>query len=353
MAERMAAELSEAGATVRIDREFPSSPSVIAELGTGDGPTIQWHGHLDAIDVEHAPPERNGDLLIGRGAADMKGPDAAMVAAIRVLRAHGLPGHGRVLVTLHGMHESGGNEPLHALIARGIHGDAVITGELGGGVELPIGGLGLSFWEIVVERDGTGDPRDRGHARDGRPGRGRAGPPRGPRRPARSPRGRLGRGPEAVAVHRQVRLRRLPEPAARAGRAGRDPPSRRDHGPGGGRGGAGGPGRRRSGGRPGRRSSCVSCRSPSPSRSIRRNRSSGRCATPIASCTANELRLTRGRVATNAVHFVQEAGIPAVGYGPDAITNHSDHEELAVSELSRIAGGFALASALYLERAAR
>jgi len=83
MAERMAAELSEAGATVRIDREFPSSPSVIAELGTGDGPTIQWHGHLDAIDIEHAPPERNGDLLIGRGAADMKGPDAAMVAAIR------------------------------------------------------------------------------------------------------------------------------------------------------------------------------------------------------------------------------------------------------------------------------
>ena len=85
MAERLAAELSDAGATVRIDREFPSSPSVIAELGVGDGPTIQWHGHLDAIDIEQAPPERTGDLLIGRGAADMKGPDAAMVAAIRVL----------------------------------------------------------------------------------------------------------------------------------------------------------------------------------------------------------------------------------------------------------------------------
>ena len=125
MADRLAAELSDAGANVRIDREFPSSPSVIAELGSGDGPTIQWHGHLDAIDVEHAPPERHGDLLIGRGAADMKGPDAAMVAAIRLLRAHGVPGRGRVLVTLHGMHESGGNEPLHALIARGIHGDAV------------------------------------------------------------------------------------------------------------------------------------------------------------------------------------------------------------------------------------
>ncbi len=84
----------------------------------------------------------------------MKGPDAAMVAAVRLLREHGLPERGRILVTLHGMHESGGNEPLHALIARGIHGDAVITGELGGGVHLPIAGLGLTFWEIVVERPG-------------------------------------------------------------------------------------------------------------------------------------------------------------------------------------------------------
>jgi succinyl-diaminopimelate desuccinylase len=69
MADRLAAELSDAGATVRLDREFPNSPSVIAELGPGDGPTIQWHGHLDAIDVEHTPPERHDDLLIGRGAA--------------------------------------------------------------------------------------------------------------------------------------------------------------------------------------------------------------------------------------------------------------------------------------------
>ena len=352
MAERLAAELSEAGATVRIDREFPNSPSVIAELGTGDGPTIQWHGHLDAIDIEHAPPERNGDLLIGRGAADMKGPDAAMVAAIRVLRAHGLPGRGRVLVTLHGMHESGGNEPLHALIARGIHGDAVITGELGGGVELPIGGLGLSFWEIVVERDGpaihetvvtpgTVDPVEVGrvlHAaladlRD-----------RLADASTDDPKPSLFIGKFVAGDYPN----RLPVRAELAGTRRHDEtrtwlPSERSW-------------RRwsrRSGGRPGRRSSCVSCRSPS--------RFSVDPAEPIVRAMrdahrelfGNELRLTRGRVATNAVHFVQEAGIPAVGYGPDAITNHSDHEELAVSELSRIAGGFALASALYLERAAR
>jgi acetylornithine deacetylase/succinyl-diaminopimelate desuccinylase-like protein len=66
----------------------------------------------------------------------------------------------------------------------------------------------------------------------------------------------------------------------------------------------------------------------------------------------NELALVRSRVATNAVHFVQEAGIPAIGYGPDHATNHSDHELLPVSELSRIAGGYALATARWLDEVA-
>ena len=66
----------------------------------------------------------------------------------------------------------------------------------------------------------------------------------------------------------------------------------------------------------------------------------------------NDLELVRSRVATNAVHFVQEAGIPAVGYGPDHGTNHSDHEVLPVAELSRIAGGYALATARWLDEVA-
>ena len=284
----------------------------------------------------------------------MKGPDASMVAAIRVLRAHGLPGRGRVLVTLHGMHESGGNEPLHALIARGIHGDAVITGELGGGVDLPIGGLGLSFWEIVVERSGPAMHETVADARDA------------------SIRSRSGGSCTRALADLRDRLADAstadPKPSLFIGKfVSGDYPNRlpvraelagtRRHdetiGPGGGRGGAGGPGRRRPAGDRRRRSSCVSCRSPS--------RFSVDPAEPIVRAMrdahrdlyGNDLRLTRGRVATNAVHFVRRPGIPAVGYGPDPITNHSDHEELAVSELSRIAGGFALASALYLERAAR
>jgi acetylornithine deacetylase/succinyl-diaminopimelate desuccinylase-like protein len=349
MANRLAAELSGAGATVRLDREFPSSPSVIAELGPGDGPTLQWHGHLDAIDVEHTPPERRGDVLVGRGAADMKGPDASMVAAIRLLREHGLPTRGRVLVTLHGMHESGGNEPLHALIARGIHGDAVITGELGGGKELPIGGLGLTFWEIVVERPGlsvhetvaepgTRDPVEVGRLlhdalaelRD-----------RLARQPGPTPKPSLFIGKFVSGDY----FNRLPVRAELAGTRRHDETSdlvavaaeleglvdgvRRQTG------------------------ATVELRAVPIAESFSVDPGEqivGAMRDAHRDLFDSDLQLVRATVATNAVHFVREAGVPAIGYGPDPISNHSDHEELAISELSRIAGGFALASAYYLER---
>ncbi len=349
MAERLAAAFADAGARVRLDREFPESPSVIAELGSSDGPTIQWHGHLDAIDVEHAPPERIGDRLIGRGAADMKGPDAAMVAAIRVLCEHDLPRRGRILVTLHGMHESGGNEPLHALIARGIHGDAVVTGELGGGIELPVGGLGLTFWEIRVERPGmaihetvagpdTIDPVEVGrqlHAalaelRD-----------RLAAHPAEDPKPSLfigkfvaGDYPNRLSVRADLAGTRRHDDTSDLVAVAAELEALVDA-------------------VRGRTGATIDLRAVPIAESF-----SVDPAEPIVGAMLDahhdlfegDLRLTRARVATNAVHFVREAGIPAVGYGPDPITNHSDHEELAVSELRRIAAGFALGSAYYLER---
>ncbi len=281
----------------------------------------------------------------------MKGPDAAMVAAIRLLRSVDQPAAGRVLITLHGKHESGGNEPLHALIARGIHGDAVITGELGGGVELPIAGLGLTFWEIEVERagmavhetvaePGTIDPVEVGRQlHDALAGlRDRLAAD-----PAPSPKPSLFIGQFASGDYPN----RLPVRAELAGTRRHDGSSDLAE---------------------------VAAELESLVDGIRRQTGANidLRAVPIAESFAvdprepivgamvdahrdlfeRELRLVRARVATNAVHFVREAGIPAVGYGPDPITNHSDHEELAVTELSRIAAGFALGSAYYLERVA-
>ena len=71
-----------------IDDEFPASPSVIAWLrGQEPGPTIQWHGHLDAISAPQGPVRREADVIYGRGAADMKGALAAEIEAVKLLRA--------------------------------------------------------------------------------------------------------------------------------------------------------------------------------------------------------------------------------------------------------------------------
>jgi acetylornithine deacetylase/succinyl-diaminopimelate desuccinylase-like protein len=353
MAERVADALREAlapagaDASVRLDEEYPDSPSVIAELGRGPGPTLGWHGHLDAIDVPHDPPRREGDVLVGRGAADMKGPLAAFVAAARLLVDHGEPRSGRLLVAFHGRHESGDNAPLHALIRRGIHGDAVITGELGGGRELPLGGLGLTFWEALIERPGMAihetvagpgdiDPVEVGRRLHGalavrrdelarRPGD-RAGaslfvgqftagdyfnrlPPRAILRGTRrhdtdetlaSVADELRALVEGVAVAAGVPIRLEVTPIAEAFSVDEEAPI---------------------------------------VRALQRAH---------AALFGAPLPVVRSRVATNAVHFVTEAGIPAVCYGPDHATNHSDRESLPLAELARLAAGYALATAEYL-----
>ncbi len=351
MAERIVSALAAIGGRVWLDEQVAGSPSVIAELGTTAGPTLQWHGHLDAIDIPHTPPERDGDLLIGRGAADMKGPLAAMVAAADLLARHGLPRRGRLLLTFHGRHESGGNEPLHALIERGIHGDAVITGELGGGRELPVGGLGLTFWEMRVERSGmaihetlaapgTVDPVE--IARELHDALAAL-------RDRLAARGRAGEGP-SLFVGRLTAgdyFNRLPTSAVLQGTRRHDTDETL----------AGVEAELRA------LVEAVSARTGVPvhldvtpiaeafdvdpdAAIVRATRAAHR------ELFGNELRLVRGRVASNAVHFVREAGIPAVAYGPDHVTNHSDREVLAVSELARLAGGFALASARWFEEVA-
>lgn len=152
VAEAVADALVLAGADrVTLDEEFPGSPSVLAWLhGTAPGPTLQWHGHLDAIATPHEPARREGDVLVGRGACDMKGAIAAMVAAVGLLRQAGHPRHGQVLLTFHGLHEEGGNRPLLRLIERGVVGDAVLIGELASGDQLVTAGRGLSFWDVTI-----------------------------------------------------------------------------------------------------------------------------------------------------------------------------------------------------------
>ena len=70
-------------------------PSLLAVgPGPSDAPTVVLNGHVDTVGVSGMPspftPRVEGHQLFGRGAADMKGGVAAMVAAAERLAAHHL-----------------------------------------------------------------------------------------------------------------------------------------------------------------------------------------------------------------------------------------------------------------------
>lgn len=88
--------------------EGPPRPNVVAVLGGGledDGPLLVLNGHLDTVGVEGMTVEpfgaqvRDGRIL-GRGACDMKAGVAALMAAAAATAGRGGPGAGTLVVAL-------------------------------------------------------------------------------------------------------------------------------------------------------------------------------------------------------------------------------------------------------------
>lgn len=89
MAEVAAELLSGWGLATEIREVAPGRANVIARLD-GDGPTLLLNGHLDTVGVEGMTidpfaAEMRGDRLFGRGSCDMKGGVAALLAATQRL----------------------------------------------------------------------------------------------------------------------------------------------------------------------------------------------------------------------------------------------------------------------------
>ena len=127
------------GASPEIVRSEADRPSVIAAIGAGSGPSLAWNGHLDVVPAGsldtwlHDPWAGEIDdegRLVGRGAADMKGPIAAALAAASALRRAGTPMNGSLVFHLAADEELAGTHGTKVLWERGLlTQDAAIVGE--------------------------------------------------------------------------------------------------------------------------------------------------------------------------------------------------------------------------------
>jgi succinyl-diaminopimelate desuccinylase len=110
--------------------EVRGLPLLAASAGTGGGPRVVLHGHLDVVPAreEQFRPRLEGDRLYGRGAYDMKGAIAAMMGAV-----HELHDARDVSVLLAIVPDEESEEEVDRgtqfLIRNGFSGDFAITGE--------------------------------------------------------------------------------------------------------------------------------------------------------------------------------------------------------------------------------
>ena len=130
--------LSSLGAEVRTLRSHADRPSVMATLGTGERPVLAWNGHLDVVPAgapdtwSHSPWAGTIEArrLIGRGAADMKGPIAAALAAAAALQRAGADVAGTLALHLVADEEMAGIHGTKVLWDQGLlDQDACIVGE--------------------------------------------------------------------------------------------------------------------------------------------------------------------------------------------------------------------------------
>jgi acetylornithine deacetylase len=131
VARAIADEMRGFGLDVEVHELVPGRPNVIGLLeGRSKGRTLMFCGHTDTVGVAgmeapFSPVERNGRLY-GRGAQDMKGGVAAMIAATRAIAEAGGLSSGRIVVAavVDEEHSSIGAE---ALVTRWAADAAVVT----------------------------------------------------------------------------------------------------------------------------------------------------------------------------------------------------------------------------------
>jgi len=152
VADLIAAEMRRGGLDVSIETVTHGRPNVVGVLeGRGAGRTLMFCGHTDTVGVTgmidpFTPIERDGRLY-GRGAQDMKGGVAAMIAAATQIAERGALASGRLIVAavVDEEHSSIGADAL----VKSWRADAAVVTEPTD-LEIAIGHKGFAWVEIAV-----------------------------------------------------------------------------------------------------------------------------------------------------------------------------------------------------------
>ena len=153
IADLIAAEMRRGGLDVSIETVTHGRPNVVGVLeGSARGRTLMLCGHTDTVGVAgmidpFTPVERDGRLF-GRGAQDMKGGVAAMIAAALAVAERGILGGGRLIVAavVDEEHSSIGADAL----VKSWRADAAVVTEPTD-LEIAVGHKGFAWVDVVVE----------------------------------------------------------------------------------------------------------------------------------------------------------------------------------------------------------
>ena len=137
-------------AALGLRAEIDEVGNVLAESGTGNGPTILMLSHLDTVD-DPIPARLLDDRICGRGAVDAKGPLAAMLMAAAARPRFA----GRLVVCGAVEEEVPGSLGATHLRQTFTQPDAVLGGEPGGWSNVVLGYKGILELSYHVTRPAT------------------------------------------------------------------------------------------------------------------------------------------------------------------------------------------------------
>ncbi|MFD4410139.1 M20/M25/M40 family metallo-hydrolase [Streptomyces sp. NPDC058476] len=154
--------LSDAGIATRIVAKDPERPNLVARLpGRGEAPPLLLHAHVDVVPTagqDWTHPPFSGDLrdghVWGRGAIDMKGSLAGMLAALLRLKAYGTPPAGDVILAVVSDEENGSAVGARYLVQEHAHLFDRVAYAVGedGGAGLELGGRRRLHPIVVAEK---------------------------------------------------------------------------------------------------------------------------------------------------------------------------------------------------------